>query len=51
MALSPDDYPGFFEMVLQQRGIVILLVKNIAQAPPCGTIFGFCSENKNWVPE
>jgi hypothetical protein len=22
-------------------------VKNIAQAPPCGSIFSFCSENKN----
>jgi hypothetical protein len=32
-------------MVLQQRGIVV--VKNIAQAQPCGSIFSFCSENKN----
>jgi hypothetical protein len=32
-------------LVFQQRGIVFLL-ENIAQAPPYGSIFSFCSENK-----
>jgi hypothetical protein len=31
---------------LWQRGL-LSSVKNIAQAPPCGSIFSFCSENKN----
>jgi hypothetical protein len=27
-------------------GDLYFLVENIAQAPPCGSIFSFCSENK-----
>jgi hypothetical protein len=26
---------------------IVASVKNIAQGPPCGSIFSFCSENKN----
>jgi hypothetical protein len=36
----------FFKWTCSNGGL-LSSVENIAQAPPCGSIFNFCSENKN----